>query len=345
MNTSATSSDNRHRPFETVAKVAKVLIPLAVSAGLVVWLFHKVDIAQIKEIIERGISWPYIIAMMVLTVLSHVIRGIRWGMQLRAVGIPRMSVTAESVSILGAYALNIVFPFLGEGWRCVYVSRTRNAKLSTVVGTDLGDRASDGIMIGMLIVLALIVAHPALVSFLDHYRFGEALNSFAENGYLWITIALVVVALVWLDRRFRTVPFVARFNAGCKRIWDGFVVLFHLKGMWLYIAFTIGIWTCYFLETYLCFYAFPFTRPLLEHGFGLVPGLVVFVFGSASMIVPSNGGLGPWNMAVIFALGLYGVGQADAAAYSIVCWSFQSIAQIAGGIFAAIYIMVQKHKF
>ncbi len=327
-----------------VAKVAKVLIPLAVSVGLIVWLFHKVNIDQIKEIVSRGIVWPYIIAMMVLTVLSHVIRGIRWGMQLRAVGIPRMSVTAESVSILGAYALNIVFPFLGEGWRCVYVSRTRNAKLSTVVGTDLGDRASDGIMIGLLIMLALIVAHPALVSFLDHYRFGEALNNFVADGYIWVAIAVVLGALIWLDRRFRTVPFVANFNAGCKRIWDGFVVLFHLKGMWLYIVLTIGIWTCYFLETYLCFYAFPFTRPLLEHGYGLVPGLVVFVFGSASMIVPSNGGLGPWNMAVIFALSLYGVGQADAAAYSIVCWSFQSIAQIAGGIFAAIYIMLQRKK-
>lgn len=154
----------------------------------------------------------------------------------------------------------------------------------------------------------------------------------------------VIVALVWAARHFRTVPVVARFNAGCKRIWDGFVVLFHLKGMWLYLLLTIGIWTCYFLETYLCFYAFPFTRPLLEHGYGLVPGLVVFVFGSASMIVPSNGGLGPWNMAVMFALSLYGIGQADGAAYSIVCWSFQSIAQIAGGIFAAIYITLQKRK-
>ena len=51
------------------------------------------------------------------------------------------------------------------------------------------------------------------------------------------------------------------------------------------------------------FQAFPFTRALVEEpgsAWGLIPGLVVFVFGSYSMAIPSNGGLGPWNLAVMF---------------------------------------------
>ena len=275
------------------------------------WLFHKVDIDKVKSIIEQGVDYRYIAAMMAITVLSHIIRGVRWGIQLRAAGIPRIPAVAESVSIFGAYALNLVFPYLGEAWRCVYIARRENCKLSTVVGTDLGDRASDAVMILMLIILTLIVARGYIDKFLDRYPMGKALDHFTTDG----------------------------------RMWDGFSVLFHMKGTGLYIVFTFGIWICYFLETYLCFFAFPFTRHLITgegYALGLIPGLVVFVFGSCSMAVPSNGGLGPWNIAVIFALSLFGIGNNDAAAYSIVFWSFQAMVLMASGIFGAFYIMLSR---
>ena len=62
-----------------------------------------------------------------------------------------------------------------------------------------------------------------------------------------------------------------------------------------------------------------------------------------SMAVPSNGGLGPWNMAVMFALELYGVSESSAAAYSVAVWSCQTIMLIMLGIFSAIYIMHTRH--
>ncbi len=322
----------------------KVLIPLGVSAALILWLFHKVDIDKVKAIISQGVDYRFIVLMMGITVLSHVIRGIRWGIQLRAAGIPRMPVLAESVSIFGAYALNLVFPFLGEAWRCVYVSKRQGCKLSTVVGTDIGDRASDGIMIGLLILLTLWMAHPAISRFLDTFTVGKTIESFATDGTVWAVAVGVLIALIVLDRVFRRNSFVAGVNASASRIWRGFVVLFHMKGIGLYLVLTIGIWTCYYLETYVCFYAFPFTRELLASHWGLVPGLVVFVFGSCSMIVPSNGGLGPWNIAVMFALTLLGVSQSDGAAYSLVCWSFQSATLVGCGIFSAFYIMHSRRN-
>lgn len=155
----------------------KVVVPLSISAGLVVWLFHKVDIDKVKSIIEQGVDYRYIAAMMVITILSHIIRGVRWGIQLRAAGIPRIPAVAESVSIFGAYALNLVFPYLGEAWRCVYIARRENCKLSTVVGTDLGDRASDAVMILMLIILTLIVARGYIDKFLDRYPMARRLTA------------------------------------------------------------------------------------------------------------------------------------------------------------------------
>lgn len=342
-----TSPVSRRSRFEIVGRVLKVILPLAVSAGLILWLFHKVNIHQVEVIIKQGVDYRYIIAMMALTVLSHIIRGIRWGIQLRAAGIPRIPVVAESVSIFGAYALNLVFPFLGEAWRCVYISRREGCKLSTVVGTDLGDRASDGIMIFLIIILTLFVAHPAMDRFLDRYPIGEDIHRVMTDGVMWVVVIAVIALLVVCDRIFRNTSFVKGINASIVRIWDGFKVLFHMKGTGLYLILTLGIWICYFFEAYVCFFAFPFTRELVTHSaypLGLVPGLVVFVFGSCSMAVPSNGGLGPWNIAVMFALSLFGISDSDGAAYSIVCWSFQAIILVATGIFSAFYIMASRRN-
>lgn len=314
---------------------------------MIVWLFHKVNFHQVMEIVHHGVDYRYLVIMMLLTCLSHIIRGYRWGYQLRAAGIPRIPLTAESVSIFGAYALNLLFPFLGEGWRCIYIARREKCKLSTVVGTDFGDRASDGVMIFLIIVVTLFVARPEMVKFLDKYPIGEELTRLASDAWLWISVAATAVLLVIMDRVYRASKFVKDVNQSIMRMWQGFQVLFHMKGRGMYILLTIAIWTCYFFQTYSCFFAFPFTRELIYHSGwygGLIPGLVVFVFGSCSMIVPSNGGLGPWNIAVMFALSLFGISQTDGAAYSIVCWSFQTVMLIACGLFSVVYILWDDHR-
>lgn len=334
--------------FSNIAmKVVKAVVPMGISALLVVWLLHKVDLGDVMKVIRQGVDYRFIVAMMAVTVVSHIIRGIRWGIQLRAVGIPRIPVVAEAVSIFGAYALNLVFNFLGEAWRCLYIARRENCKLSTVVGTDLGDRASDGVMILLFVGLSLVVARPAMMRFLDRYQLGRSLEHAATDGVMWLVILAVAAAVAVALYLLRSTAFVSGMKVSAARMWAGFKVLFHLKGIGAYLLLTLGIWTCYFAETYLCFFAFPFTRELIAAPgtcWGLVPGLVVFVFGSCSMIVPSNGGLGPWNIAVMFALSLYGVSDADGTAYSLVCWTFQAATLIALGIFSAFYISLSKRR-
>ena len=330
-----------------IEKIARYLIPFLVSAGMVVWLFHKVDIHEMMRVIREGCDFRWIVVMMLITALSHVIRGIRWGIQLRAVGVPRMSVVAESVAIFGAYALNLVFSGVGEAWRCVYVSRRENTPLSTVVGTDLGDRSSDAVVVLMLLGLALVVAKGPIDTFISHYAIGEDIRHFSDDPRLWCALILGLT-LVWASLYFfRKYRYIEKIDSSLKNVWQGFKVLFTMKGVGTYVVLTLGIWLCYFMETYVCFYAFPFTRALIDSpgsAYGLIPGLVVFVFGSFSMAVPSNGGLGPWNIAVMFALSIYGIGNTEGAAFSMVMWSFQAAMLVMLGVFSAIYIAATKRK-
>lgn len=258
-----------------------------------------------------------------------------------------MPVVCEWVTIWGAYALNLVFPQLGEAWRCVFVSRREKAPLSTVIGTDVGDRGSDLVVVILLLVLALIVAHPELEAFMTKYSFGEKVDHISKSPWLWIGVGGGIGIFWFVCHYFKEYKWVQTLDKNLHNIWDGFKVIFTMKKWWLYIILTCGIWTCYFLETYVCFFAFPFTRHLIDDpgmALGLLPGLVVFVFGSCSMAIPSNGGLGPWNLAVMFALSLFGISNTEGTAFSIVMWSCQAVMLIALGLFSAGYITVTGRK-
>ena len=330
-----------------VGDVFRYLVPLAISLCLILWLFHKVNFREVTHIIHEKCDFFWIFLMMIITMVSHMIRGVRWGIQLRAAGVKRMSVVCEWVTIWGAYALNLVFPQMGEAWRCVFVSKREKAPLSTVIGTDIGDRSSDLVVVLLLLGVALIVAHPFLMDFMAKYTIGKEIEQVVDNPFVWIGLGGLIAFMWAIMHFFKTRKWVMTLTTNFNRMWQGFKVIFTMKLWWLYLILTAGIWTCYFMETYVCFFAFDYTRALITDphmALGFIPGLVVFVFGSMSMAIPSNGGLGPWNLAVMFALTLFGLTNAEGTAFSLVMWSCQAAMLIALGLFAAGYIMVTNKK-
>ena len=118
-----------------------------------------------------------------------------------------------------------------------------------------------------------------------------------------------------------------------------------MEGKWAFIGYTFAIWGCYYIQLYVAFFAFPFTRELCADphlGFGLVPCLVAFVLSSIGMAVPSNGGLGPWNIAIMFGLAVYGINDAEGTAFSMLQWSGQTVMLIILGIYTMIYVTLDN---
>lgn len=340
-----------NKTFKEVKKIFGYIFrygfPLAVSVCLILWLFHKVNFHQVMVIAHKGCNYWYIGIMMVLSGLSLMVRGFRWGLQLTAAGVKPMSYLCEWVVYWAAYALNLVFPQMGEAWRCVYVSKRQKAPLSTVVGTDIGDRFVDWVIIMILFIVALIVAHPFIIEFMDHYQIGREVRKVVDNPVLWISLGGSIAFLVAVLYFFRSKRWAQSIILNIKRMWHGFSIIFHMKLWWLYLLLSLLTWVGYFLEIYVSFFAFDYTKALVHHpglAFGLIPGLVAFVFGSLSMGIPSNGGLGPWNLAIMFALSLFGISSTDGTAFSIVVWSFQSLTYVGLGIFALAYIMATGRK-
>ena len=333
---------SRHKVLH---KLVDIGLPLAISAVMIVWLFKKVNLPTIIRIMRDDCDYRWLLLMCGVEIISRCVRGIRWGIQLRAAGVRRMPPIAEVSSIFGAFTLHLLLTGVGEAWRCVYVSRRQKASLSTVVGTDLGDRLSDAFMISLIIMLTFVIARPVIDRFMDNYSFGRHLVDIISSPWLWCALAILIVASILLLVSKTHNRVVLKIRKEVLNLWNGFKVLFTMRHQVRFWLYTVIIWIAYFLMTYLCFFAFPFTRDLIrpDTAYGLLPGLVVFVFGAISIAVPASGGLGPWNIAVMFALSLYGVHSSDAAAYSMVVWAFQTITQVLMGLFAAIYIAYDNH--
>lgn len=321
----------------------RFLLPMACSVALICWMFSKVNFADMLRVLHHGVNYWWILLMMAITTLSHMIRGHRWGLQLTPVGV-HLTRQALFCSIFGAYALNLLFPRLGEAWRCIFAARRGKTNISTVVGTDIGDRLSDLVVVVLLLILMIIVAGRQIHSFLIRFSIGRDIFDIVENPWIWIGVTTIAGAVWTVIHFFSRYKLIDDLKHSMERIWKGFRVLFTMPHKWQYIFLTLAIWACYFMETYVCFFAFPFTKDLIisSPDLGLLPGLVCFVFCSVSMVIPSNGGLGPWNIAMVFGLSLFGIGQTDATAFAMLMWSAQSLMLILLGLYSAIYIALTK---
>ncbi|MCM1369283.1 MAG: flippase-like domain-containing protein [Candidatus Amulumruptor caecigallinarius] len=331
---------------QLISYVVRWLLPLALTVLLLCYMFRKVNFSDMWHLITHGVDYWWILLAMAISVFSHIFRALRWRIQLRSLGItpPLMALCC---SIFGTYALNLVFPRLGEVWRCTYIASREKKPVTEIVGSMVADRFSDLIMVFIITLFTLIVAAPAIEAFLEKYPIGRDLIALVQNPLIWLLFA-VIVLLIWGVFAFgRNLGPIIKIRRWVAEMWHGFADVAGMKGKWQFLGYSIAIWACYYVQLYVAFFAFPFTRALCVDpslAFGLVPCLVAFVLSSIGMAVPSNGGLGPWNIAVMFGLAIYGVTDAEGTAFSMLQWSGQTVMLIVLGIFTMIYISIGKRE-
>lgn len=332
------------KPKSLFSLVLRYLLPLCLTIALVWYMFRAVEFSQVIDLIRKGANLWWILLAMVISIFSHVFRAARWRLQLTSLGI-KVPFMALCCSIFGCYALNLVFPRLGEVWRCTYVSKLGKAPFTTVLGSMVSDRLSDTLSVLLLTVFTFIVANSAIRSFLEKYPVGQDFVKLLENPFIWIAAAIAIALIFGIFYFGRSKPLIMRILNWLKELWMGVASIWHMKGLWKFVVLTIAIWGAYFVQLYVAFFAFGFTSHLCSEpglAFGLTPCLVAFVLSSIGMAIPSNGGLGPWNLAVMFGLAIYGISEGDGTAFSVLQWSGQTVMLIILGIYTMVYIATRK---
>ncbi len=319
---------------------------MAIGVCLFYWLYNNVDMNEMRNILRYDVNYLWIFIMLVISVFSHVFRAFRWRLQLRALGV-YAPLGVLIVSIFGTYAVNLVFPRLGEVWRCGYVAKRQQAPFTKIVGSMVADRLSDTATVLFLTFIAVLLAGPAFEQFFTTFpQVKENLWNLVNSPGLWIGVVATVTAVALIFKLGKNNKFVAKVKGMIANIWQGFASIAKMEHKWMFLVYTALIWGCYFIQLYICFFAFEFTQNL-----GIVCALVCFVLSSISMGIPTNGGLGAWHMAIIFGLSLYGVGtfsvdspDARASAFAMLVWGTQNLLLILLGIYTYFYILIDNKR-
>ncbi len=324
----------------------KYVVPLVITVGLCWLLLHDVDVKQMMHIISTECDFAWIAAALAVSIISHVVRAARWQLQLNALDV-RPGLWVLTLSIFGTYAVNLVFPRLGEVWRTGWIAKRQDAPFSKVFGSMVADRLTDTLTVALLVVLTFILAAKQMLAYLGVQN-NDASSSLLSSPWVWLAVILIIIVGVIVVRKTRHTAVMQRTKKLLEGLWQGFAIVLHMPGRLRFLLLTVALYGCYFLQLYLAFFAFPQTALVVErHGATAV--LVCFVLSSLAMAVPSNGGLGPWQWSIVFGLSLYSAGQPlltqdYAAAFANLVMGMQTLLLILLGIFTFICIALQKRK-
>ena len=325
-----------------LAPLLKFFIPVVISCGLCWLLFKDFDLRQMWTVIRTECDFRWIAAALGLSVFSYIFRAMRWRIQLRAIGVDP-PLFALVLSIFGTYAVNLVFPRLGEVWRTGYIAQRQHAPFTSVFGSMVADRLADTVTVALITLFTFLVASRQLISYLaQNQATYERLEGLALSPWLWGAVILAIAAVWWFLRHKWSHPAARRIQTAVFELWQGFAAIFSMPGKGRWLILTAAIWGCFFVQLVFGFFAFGFTADIIAD-YGITAALVTFVLSSISMAVPSNGGIGPWQWAVMFALGIYGLDPARAGAFANLILGCNTLMLIALGLFTFIAIALERH--
>ncbi len=307
----------------------KIALPLLISATVLYFTYRDYDFAMFRTDMKR-INWLWLAAALSFSALGPLFRGLRWNLLLEPIGydVPKKDTV---LTVFTGYAANIIIPRVGEICRCGMLEQNAKVPFSKGLGTLVAERVVDALLLG-LIVLGSILSQLGQFHLLLTPEAGTAVTAsvpFYENATFWYWTAGIIafVAICWtLCVRLHIWDKLKKFVLG---FWEGFLSLKQIRRLPLFLIYSFGIWICYYFELYLAFYCLTTTAAV-----GPVAGLACFAASSIAVLVPTPNGAGPWNLAIVKMLGIYGVPESDAQPMSFVLHFCQTMIYLLCGFIA-----------
>lgn len=268
------------------------------------WLaFRNVRLREVWEF-AQNISLGWILPFAGTALASHILRAERWRLLIEHDKSEPDRVTLIA-GVLTGYLLNIVGPRLGEVTRPVYVARREGLSSSKLIGTIVLERIIDvsTMVLLMLVVSVYLIADLSLLSQI----FGEETINLLTGGVgwyaaIWILLFLLLLAagiwlLVrtarWAARHFEKVAvWVERVEYAVLMFKDGLLSARKVSRWGLFLVYTVLIWTCYTLMTYIPFWMFDMQN---QFSLGMLEALTITVISAIGIAIPSPGGLGTYH--------------------------------------------------
>lgn len=313
-----------------------------------IWLFMRnLTSGQKHEIYQslRIANYYWILIAIVLGVLSHYSRSLRWKILMEPLGYkPRTRNVFMAVMI--GYLANLALPRLGEVSRCGILARYEKIPFNKSFGTVITERVIDMLTFILLFFLMIFTLSGKLHIYLEQKIYGplqEKFN-FVANPDIYLIIILTAVVLsgiimaIVIHKKYKHTNIYKKFYNLFTGFMEGIRTLTRIKKPFQFIMHTIFIWLLYLLMAYIVFFSLKDTSHL-----GLDAGLAVLIFGSVGIMIV-QGGIGIYPAIVAETLFIYAIPSTTGYAMGWLIWASQTIMILIAGVFSLLLLPVlNKH--
>ena len=324
---------------KTLKKTFNIAIPFLLGGGILWWMYRDIDFKMMKDVVLYDMDWGWMLFSMVFGVMAQVFRGIRWKQTLEPIGEnPRVADCIHAVFI--SYASSLIIPRSGELSRCGVLAKYDGTSFLKSLGTVVTERIIDSLLLLAITAAVILSQVPIFTSFFDQTGMNvmDFLRGFTTTGYAVTVLCLVITAL-FLWYLFHRLALMAHIKDMMKKLSEGILSLKAVKNKWLFMLYTLAIWGSYFVHYWTTFMCFDFME-----GLSLTAGLVSFIVGSISVIVPTPNGAGPWHFAVKTILVLYGIADTDAVTFALIVHTLQTALVPLLGVYSAVVLGLRTEQ-
>jgi len=311
----------------------KYILFLLISTVLMYLAFKDQNLPEIASKLS-SIEYKWLIISILFGALAFVSRGLRWIYLINALGYQASRKNSIN-SVAVGYLTNILIPRAGEISRCTSLQQVEKIPFDKLFGTIILERVIDLAILIILILAAFLYKFKEINEFFNEV-FGESSGNIFTNPILLFLIASLLIIFV-LRKHIKKISFYEKIINILIGLKDGFSSLKKIKNKTPFILHTIFIWAMYVLMTYVCFFAINETKDL-----NLFDGIYITVIGGLGMVVPSQGGIGSYHLAVKLGLVGIGIGVQSALLFAFAVHTAQTLMAIVFGIISSLLLLSHK---
>ena len=311
----------------------KYILFLLISTVLMYLAFKDQNLPEIVSKLS-SIEYKWLIISILFGALAFVSRGLRWIYLINALGYQASRKNSIN-SVAVGYLTNILIPRAGEISRCTSLQQVEKIPFDKLFGTIILERVIDLAILIILILAVFLYKFKEINDFFNEV-FGESSGNIFTNPILLFLIASLLIIFV-LRKHIKKLSFYEKIINILIGLKDGFSSLKKIKNKTPFILHTIFIWAMYLLMTYVCFFAINETKDL-----NLFDGIYITVIGGLGMVVPSQGGIGSYHLAVKLGLVGIGIGVQSALLFAFAVHTAQTLMAIVFGIISSLLLLSHK---
>ena len=323
---------------ENLLSVLKYLFFLILGGGILYLVLKGKDLNKMIEDL-RSAEYKYLLASMVFGYAAYLFRALRWLLLLKTMNY-NTSVNYATHAVAAGYFANVIFPRAGEIVRCTSLFKVTGIPVNKLFGTVLLERAIDLVMLVACISVGFVLKYNELSSFVGAVS-GETNSTNISNTKLLLALCFFIIlsGLYFFRDQLKQSKLYQKIVSLGVGVKEGFQTAFFMKKKGLFVLYTLLIWLMYLLMTYVCFFSIPETSDLR-----FIDGLYIMVIGGLGMVVPVQGGLGPYHAAVTLGVVSLGLSETTGVTLAVLIHTAQSIMILITGIIAAIVLSLAKRK-